>query len=260
MNEKFSLRKEKKNKIFSYTLCFFSIIVILLFLNAWHINTITRRYGEVPQAYVQSCKFQTGDILLFQHKKYQFSILGLDNLMSHMGAIIEDSLHGSLCVDFNPTLRGAFETMGHVKPVISLGNLQLLKIKDVVDNYPGIVLVRPILKPMTENQKFLFKKTILTTLINLEYSQDVIQKCPLTYLPLVFSSLIPEASAFFAHYFSSLYSTRVSTFCTEGVALAFQEAGILKNEKYTNIRGPISWMHGMVPEFTLIWGKEIQLV
>ena len=106
----------------------------------------------------------------------------------------------------------------------------------------------------------LFKRTFLTTVVNLEYSQDVIQKCPFTYLPLVFSSLIPEISAFFARHFSSLYSTRMSTFCTEGVALAFQEAGILKNEKYTNIRGPISWMHGMVPEFTLLWGKEIQLV
>jgi hypothetical protein len=177
-----------------------------------------------------------------------------------MGAIIEDPLHGCLCVDFNPTLRGAFETMAHVTPVLSLGNLQLLKIQDVVDNYPGVVLLRPILKPMNEHQKLLFKKTILNTIVHLEYSQDVIQKCPLTYLPLVFSSLIPEISAFFARYFSSLYSTRMSTFCTEGVALAFQEAGILKNEKYTNIRGPISWMHGMVPEYTLIWGKEIQLV
>jgi hypothetical protein len=52
----------------------------------------------------------------------------------------------------------------------------------------------------------------------------------------------------------------MSTFCTEGIAHAFKEAGILTQEKYTNIRGPISWMHGMVPEFTLIWGKEIQLV
>ena len=237
-----------------------STIIILLFLNAWHINSITRRYSEVPQAHVHMCKFQTGDILLFQHKKYQISIGGLDNLMSHMGTIIEDPLHGSLCVDFNPTLRGAFEAMANVEPVLSLGNFQLLKIQDVVDNYPGIVLVRPILKPMTEHQKFLFKRTFLTTVVNLEYSQDVIQKCPFTYLPLVFSSLIPEISAFFARHFSSLYSTRMSTFCTEGVALAFQEAGILKNEKYTNIRGPISWMHGMVPEFTLLWGKEIQLV
>jgi len=209
---------------------------------------------------VHTCKFETGDILLFQHEKYQLSIFGLDNLMSHMGTVIEDPLHGSLCVDFNPTLRGAFEAMVHVKPVLSFGNLQLLKMQDVVDNYPGTVLVRPILKPMSENQKVLFKKTILTTVVNLEYNQDVIQKCPLTYLPLVFSSLIPEISAFFARYFSTLYSTRMSTFCTEGVALAFQECGVLKNEKYTNIRGPISWMHGMVPEFTLLWGKEIQLV
>jgi len=197
---------------------------------------------------------------LFQHKKYQLSIWGLDNLMSHMGTIIEDSVHGYLCVDFNPTLRGAFETMAHIQPVLSIGNLQLLKIQDVVENYPGIVLVRPLLKPMTEHQALVFKKNILTKLVNLEYSQDVIQKCPLTYLPLVFSSLIPEISAFFARYFSSLYSTRMSTFCTEGIASAFQQAGILKNEKYSSIRGPISWMHGMVPEFTLVWGKEIQLV
>lgn len=233
---------------------------MLLLLNAWHIHVITRRYSEVPQALTHACKFQTGDILLFQHKKYQISVLGLDNLMSHMGAIVEDPVHGSLCVDFNPTARGAFEQMDHIKPVVSMGNFQLLKIQDVIDNYPGIVLVRPLLKPMNDEQKFKFKKSILTTLMNLEYSQDVIQKCPLTYLPLVFSSLIPEISAFFARYFSKLYDTRMSTFCTEGIAHAFKEAGILTQEKYTNIRGPISWMHGMVPEFTLIWGKEIQLV
>ena len=180
--------------------------------------------------------------------------------MSHMGAILEDPVYGSLCVDFNPTSRGAFENMAHIKPVIAVGNLQLLKLQDVIDNYPGIVLVRPLLKPMNDEQKLQFKKTILTTLMNLEYSQDVIQKCPLTYLPLVFSSLIPEISSFFARYFSKLYDSRMSTFCTEGIALAFKEAGILNNEKYLNIRGPISWMHGMVPEFTLIWGKEIQLV
>ena len=235
------------------------ILLILLALNAWHIHSITRKYTEVPLALVHTCKFQTGDVLLFQHEKYRFTLSGLDNLMSHMGAIIEDDTFGPLCVDFNPTLKGAFENSS-VEPVLSIGNMQLIKIQDVVDHYPGVVLVRPILKPMTLEQKLVFRRVILTTVTNLEYNTDVIQKHPLTYLPLVFSSLIPEACALIANYFSSLFSTRMSTFCTEGIALAFKESGVLRNDKYMSIRGPISWMHGIVPEFTLVWGKEIQLV
>ena len=238
---------------------FVFILLTLLLLNAWHIHAITRKYTEVPLAYVHTCEFQTGDVLLFQHEKYRITLSGLDNLMSHMGAILEDEVHGPLCIDFNPTAKGAFENID-IKPVLSLGNLQLLKIQDVVDYYPGVVLLRPILKPMSEEQKIKFKTVILTKVTNLEYNNDVIQKRAFTYLPLVFSSLIPEICAFFAHYFSNLLCTRMSTFCTEGIAVAFKESGVLADDKYMSIRGPISWMHGIVPEFTLLWGKEVQLV
>lgn len=211
-------------------------------------------------ANVAACTFETGDILLFQHQKYKLNIFGLDGIMSHMGAIIMDDDYGPLVIDFNPTSRGAFESNNKVHPVLSCGNLQLLKLNEVVSEYPGVILLRPILKPMTQEQSIKFKTIIYTRLTNLEYSKDVIRKSPLTYLPLAFSSLIPEVSAFFAKYFSSLLSIRMSTFCTEGIAIAFKECGILLKEKYMNIRGPISWMHGMVPEYTLLWGKEIQLV
>lgn len=227
-------------------------------LNAWHISSITRRYNEVPQAQVQSCRFITGDVILFQHKKYKFGYFGLDGLMSHMGAVMQDREHGTLVIDFNPTSEGAFES--EVKPVLRIGKLQLLKIQDVIRYYPGVVLIRPLLKPLSKEQENQFKQAILTKVSDLEYSEDVSSKDISTYLSLAFSSLIPEISLWFSGYFSSLCDSRTSTFCTEAIAYAFQQAGLLTNDKYINIRGPISWMHGMVPEYTLVWGKEIQLV
>lgn len=212
----------------------------------------------MSQATVSSCKFVTGDIILFQHRKYMYNMFGLEGVMSHMGAILRDEEHGPLVIDFNPTACGAFESI--VTPVIRLGKLQLLKLQDVVLHYPGVTLVRPLLQELTKEQESIFKKTILTEVCDLEYSEDVSSKHPFTYFSLAFSSLIPELSAWIAYYFTSLYAPRTSTFCTEAIAYAFEKAGLMKRDKFNNIRGPISWMHGMVPEYTLLWGKEIQLV
>ncbi len=248
-------------KFLCYTLGIGGLIFLcLLFLTIWHISSLTRQYIDISLAEVSSCRFETGDIILFQHEKYKHSWFGLEGVMSHMGAVLMDDVHGPLCIDFNPTLRGAFESVDDIKPVLSLGNLQLLKLKDVVQYYPGVVLVRPLLKPMTDGQKQTFKTTILTKLSKLTYSPDVIRKSLLFYVPLTFSTLIPELSSFFATYFSSLVNTRMSTFCTEGVAFAFQDCGLLQRDNGIHIQGPISWMHGMVPEYTLLWGKEILLI
>jgi len=175
-----------------------------------------------------------------------------------MGAILQDSEYGPLVIDFNPTSEGAFES--EVVPVLRLGKLQLVRIQDVVDFYPGVVLVRPLLKPLSKQNENLFKQAILTQVCDLDYTEDVSSKHPYTYFSLAFSSLIPEVSAWCAHHLTSLGVSRTSTFCTEAIAYAFQRAGLIKSDRYINIRGPISWMHGMVPEYTLVWGKEIQLV
>ena len=255
-----TVNKQIINKILFYTLGTVGIFLLcLILLTIWHISSMTRQYIDISLAEVSSCRFETGDIILFQHVKYKHSWFGLEGIMSHMGAVLMDEVHGPLCIDFNPTLRGAFESIDEIKPVLSIGNLQLLKLKEVVQYYPGVVLVRPLLKPMTEEQKQQFKTTILTKLSKLDYSPDVIRKSLFFYLPLTFSTLIPELSSFFATYFSSLVSTRMSTFCTEGVALAFQDCGLLHRDHGIHIQGPISWMHGMIPEYTLVWGKEILL-
>ena len=229
-----------------------------MILNVWHISYITNRYSEVSQASVHNCRFVTGDVLLFQHKKYKFGFFGLDGIMSHMGAILNDRIHGSLVIDFNPTSEGAFGSQ--VIPVVRVGKLQLLRVEDVIKHYPGVVLVRPLLKPLNKEMELKFKQTILTEVCDLEYCEEISSKHPYTYFSLVFSSLIPEISSMLALYLSSLSSSRTSTFCTEAIAYALQKAGLIKNDRYINIRGPISWMHGMVPEYTLIWGKEIHLV
>jgi hypothetical protein len=229
------------------------LLLSLLTLLLWHVST-TNSLTNVGLARIKECTFLTGDIILFQHQKYHGH--GMDYLVSHMGTVIIDKDHGPLLVDINPTRKGAFE---NVKSVLQFEALQLIRMSDVI-HYPGKVFVRPLLKPMTLEQEVHFKKDILLWASHLTYLEDLKNRSMFTWLSLALSTLVPEASFVLATFFTNLATTRVSSFCTEVIATAFEKCGVLPQDKvWSYSRGPISWLFGMDPRTTLVWGREIEL-
>jgi hypothetical protein len=229
------------------------LVICLITLLLWHAST-TNSLTNVGLARIQECTFLTGDIILFQHQKYQGH--GLDYLVSHLGAVLNDTEYGPLLIDINPTRKGAFEM---VDSVLQFESMQLIRMSDVI-HYPGKVFVRPLLKPMTIEQEYQFKKDILLWASHLTYLDDLKKRSIFTWLSLAVSTLVPEASFVLATYFTNLATTRVSSFCTEVLSTAFEKCGLLPQDKvWSYSRGPISWLFGMDPRTTLVWGREIQL-
>ena len=230
------------------------LLLSLVTLLLWHLST-TNSLSSVGLARINECTFLTGDIVLFQHQKYQGH--GMDYLVSHMGAVLNDKEHGPLLIDINPTRRGAFES---VDSILQFESMQLIRMSDVAKHYPGKVFVRPLLKAMSLEQELQFKKDILLWASNLSYLDDVKNRSIFTWLALALSTLVPEASFVLATSFTNLATTRVSSFCTEVLSTAFERCGILPHDKaWSYSRGPISWLFGMDPRTTLVWGREIQL-
>ncbi len=229
------------------------LLVSLVTLLLWHAST-TISLSNVGLAKIKDCTFLTGDIILFQHEKYRGH--GIDYLVSHMGAVINDDQYGPLLIDINPTQKGSFET---VESVLQFQAMQLIRMGDVI-HYPGKVFVRPLLKKMTQEQELQFKKDIFLWASHLTYLDDIKNRSVFTWLSLALSTLVPEASFVLATFFTNLGSTRVSSFCTEVLATAFEKCGILPQDKvWAYSRGPISWLFGMDPRTTLVWGREVEL-
>jgi hypothetical protein len=231
-------------------------IGIFVAIGLWHIRTLSQTLQNIGLARTEECTFCTGDIILFQHKRYQ----GLDYLVTHMGAILNTAEYGALCIDINPTRNGAFDS-GTIQPVLQFEALQLVRMQDLMKHYPGKVFVRPLLKPMTLDQEASFFSSILTWGSRLHYMSDIKNRSAFTWASLASSTLLPELSFILSRFFTKLASTRTSSFCTEIIATAFEKCGILPQDKvWAYSRGPISWLYGLDPRTTLAWGREILLV
>jgi hypothetical protein len=177
-----------------------------------------------------------------------------------MGAVLVDETFGALLIDINPTPFGAFDS-SQIQPILQFEALQLVKMNEVIEHYPGRVFVRPLLKPMTLEQESQFKRHVLVWGSQIKYLDDVKQRSVFTWTSLAISTLIPEISYIIASLFTRLASTRTSSFCTEVLSTAYETCGLLPVDKvWASSRGPISWLYGMDPRTTLIWGREIQLI
>jgi hypothetical protein len=227
-------------------------------IGLWHIRTLSQSLQNIGLAKAAECKFSTGDIILFQHKRYEGH--GLDYLVTHMGAILHTEEHGALCIDINPTRNGAFDP-GTIQPVLQFEALQLVRMEDLIKHYPGKVFVRPLLKPMTLEQESVFKSSILLWGSRLNYMSDIKNRSAFTWASLASSTLLPELSFILSRFFTKLACTRTSSFCTEIIATAFEKCGILPHDKvWAYSRGPISWLYGLDPRTTLAWGREVLLI
>jgi hypothetical protein len=234
-------------------LCALTVLVIGL----WHIGTVSQSLQNIGLARGRDCTFCTGDVILFQHERYQH---GLDYLVSHMGSILVDQDEGALLVDINPTRNGAFDSHA-IKPVLQFEALQLVRMEDVTRHYPGRIFVRPLLKPLSKVQESAFKQELLLWGSRLSYMEDIKKRSVFTWTSLAISTLIPELSVLIAGGLTKLASTRTSSFCTEILATAYERCGLLPLDKvWAYSRGPISWLYGMDPRTTLVWGREVLLV
>jgi hypothetical protein len=177
-----------------------------------------------------------------------------------MGSILVDDVEGALLVDINPTRHGAFDPTA-IKPVLQFEALQLVRMNDVTQHYPGRIFVRPLLKPLSKDQEHTFKQELLLWGSRLTYMDDVKKRSVFTWTSLAISTLIPELSVLIAGGFTKLASTRTSSFCTEILATVYERCGLLPPDKvWAYSRGPISWLFGMDPRTTLVWGREVLLV
>lgn len=232
--------------------------IIFLLIGLWHLGSIAQSLKNIGLARASECTFFTGDIILFQHKRYDGH--GLDYMVTHMGSILVDDIYGPLLIDINPTKNGAFDASA-IQPVIQCEALQLVPIQQVIDHYPGKIFVRPMLKPMTVQQEATFKHEVLHWGTQLSYMEDVKNRKPFTWISLAISTLVPEISYVIANLFTKLALPRISSFCTELLSTAYEKCGVLPPDKiWAYSRGPLSWLYGIDPRTTLVWGREIQLI
>ena len=233
-------------------------ILIFFLIGLWHLGSIAQSLQNIGLAKASECKFYTGDLLLFQHKRYDGH--GLDYMVTHMGSVLVDDVYGPLLIDINPTKNGAFEH-NTILPVIQCESLQLVPMDQVIQYYPGKIFIRPLLKPMTIHQEAIFKREILQWGTQLSYMDDVKNRKPFTWISLAISTLVPEISYVIATLFTKLAEPRISSFCTELLATAYEKCGLLPQDKiWAYSRGPLSWLYGIDPRTTLVWGREIQLL
>jgi hypothetical protein len=213
---------------------------------------------NIGLARASECTFYTGDVLLFQHRRYDGH--GLDYMVTHMGSILVDDVYGPLVIDINPTKYGAFDA-DLIRPVLQFESLQLVPLQQTIEHYPGKIFIRPMLKPMSLVQESIFKKEVLEWATKLNYMDDVKNRKPFTWISLAISTLVPEISFLIANLFTKLSLPRISSFCTEVLATAYEKCGVLPPDKiWAYSRGPLSWLYGIDPRTTLVWGREIQLM
>jgi len=232
------------------------VFLVGILIGVWHITVTAKSIQDIPKLHLKDIALETGDIVLFRHKKYNFNFPRFDFVMSHVG-IIWTSCEGPMLVDMNPTFDGPWDPESNFYcrgPYVNV-----LPMKDVVKEYPGVTCVRKVKKSLTLDQEILFTDMVFNWTMHLQYSQHVKNRQFITWICLAFSNLLPNLSLYLSQ-FSSLSFTRTESFCSEMVALFAKHVGILPRDFPSCILGPIAFQNGFFPLIDEHWYPELHLM
>lgn len=221
-------------------------------MGLYQIATVANKYEDLPiQQYSQTLK--SGDLILFRHQKYNFLLVGLDRIMSHVGLVwkVDDEVY---MIDMNPTLQGPYAKK--LTAYYEGSSIRIVKLVDVLQSYPGIVLVRTLKQPLQD--ELLFSKKILEWGLHIDYNEAVSKKGVLTWLSIAFSTIVPEF-ALFLNSWTVLAWPRTSSFCSELIGEIMKHCKRLQQDTFS-IYGPIGFQHGLHASFDTVWNPEIRLV
>lgn len=257
---------EKKMKwilkvVFFHVLC----LCVVFGIGIWALQTMTRATEDMQIVDLKHAteKLQTGDLVLFKHKKYEVPwMIGVNRLMSHMGVVWRHPDFGPLLVDMNPTPHGAFKEPLPFEPVLQGPSVSVIRFADAVLFYPGAVFVRGLKKSLSPEAEFGFVSKLLDWGMHLEYDESIGKRDWITWLALALSPLLHEVSDWLFE-LTPLTHPRTSSFCTEMIAELFRASGILSKRHVSHVWGPIAWMHGVgagAGDRDALWEREVQVI
>ena len=203
----------------------------------------------------------TGDIVLFRHKKYNAPVSYANRIMSHMAVLWRHPSAGICIVDMNPDVNGPY---GDTLPFTEVmrGNKTLVyTLKDSLRTYPGEVFVRRLRKKPSIEQELCFGTLLTQWAMDFEYVDSIAQRSLLSYAAFFFGIMTkPLASAVVG--LSELADARTSTFCSEMIGHLITRCGIVDlRDVPLHYSGPINWLHGLGESPSQFeWGHEIQLI
>lgn len=251
----------------SFLILVLLIVVTYVCLYTWHLGQVAQQEQLIPLVTLDKISFQTGDLVLFRHKKYRFGeLFSKAPLISHLGVVWNTPLYGPCVLDFNPNPNGPYDANALPFAVPFKGrNLLVYSIYDAVQHYPGDIFIRKLRKPLTEKQDVLFSEAVTDWAIHLRYEEFITTYDIFTYLMFIISTLAPEVSLLLARMLTPMLRFRTSSFCTELVSELLRRCGVLSRNdvRYSFLWGPMSWMHGMrqgTGSKDHYWAPEVQVL
>ena len=228
-------------------------VVTLLILLVWHLFACLTPDDDIPIIFLPDT--DSGDVLLFRHKKYEAVPFLNTRIVSHVAMVWKTEM-GSMVVDINPSAFGPYTNARHI--VIRGKSLVVYPLEFAVRNYPGTIFLRRLRSPMTPTQRCNLSDAIRWA-IPLRYDDTIASRDIVTYISIALSTLLPQFSFHVAE-ISALSVCRTSIFCTELVSELLRRSGVLPTSA-SHVYGPISWMSRLQDgTMSRLWSAEVQII
>ena len=239
------------------------VFVLYFVILYWYVLRLVKHDDDVPVAELCTVEhlLQTGDIILFRHKKYNAPMSWANRIMSHMAVLWRHPTEGMCIVDMNPEVNGPYGDVLPFTEVLRGTKTLVYRLRDSLRTYPGEVFVRRLKKPPTPEQELCFGTLLTQWAIDFEYVDSIAQRSLLSYAAF-FLGIMTKPLAFAVVGLSELADARTSSFCSEMIGHLISRCGIVDLQDVPlHFSGPINWLYGLGESPSQFqWGEEIQLI